>query len=185
MSTQTGVQVPAGTRNCVSCGRSIDWSANVCPYCGHDFRAQMMPYQPQVARSGYAGWAGGLIIASGVLGLLMGIVMLIVSTLSFDTLNITLPAGFTEQDFHNLFVVLGSVVIAFGAIAIIGGMFAVQRRQLALSILGGVFGVLSIGFFLGAVVAAIGIILLIVSRHEFGRAPMPPSYIPPPTVPYR
>ena len=27
-------------RNCVSCGRSISWDANVCPYCGHDYRMQ-------------------------------------------------------------------------------------------------------------------------------------------------
>ncbi len=28
----------APARNCVSCGRAISWDANVCPYCGHDFR---------------------------------------------------------------------------------------------------------------------------------------------------
>jgi predicted nucleic acid-binding Zn ribbon protein len=26
-------------RFCVSCGRSIDWDANLCPYCGHDYRS--------------------------------------------------------------------------------------------------------------------------------------------------
>lgn len=26
-------------RFCVSCGRSIDFEANACPYCGHDFRS--------------------------------------------------------------------------------------------------------------------------------------------------
>jgi hypothetical protein len=30
----------SATRNCVSCGRSISWDANVCPYCGHDYRMQ-------------------------------------------------------------------------------------------------------------------------------------------------
>jgi len=25
------------SRNCVKCGRSIPWDANLCPYCGHDF----------------------------------------------------------------------------------------------------------------------------------------------------
>jgi hypothetical protein len=41
----------AATRNCVSCGRSISWDANVCPYCGHDYRMQMMaPMQgPQIS----------------------------------------------------------------------------------------------------------------------------------------
>ncbi len=28
-------------RNCVACGRTIDWNANVCPYCGHDYRQVM------------------------------------------------------------------------------------------------------------------------------------------------
>ena len=27
------------SRHCISCGRTISWDANVCPYCGHDFRA--------------------------------------------------------------------------------------------------------------------------------------------------
>lgn len=30
-------------RNCVSCGRSISWEANVCPYCGKDYRYQAFP----------------------------------------------------------------------------------------------------------------------------------------------
>lgn len=34
------------TRNCVSCGRAISWDANVCPYCGHDFRATV-DYAPK------------------------------------------------------------------------------------------------------------------------------------------
>jgi len=33
-------------RHCVSCGRSIQSDANVCPYCGHDYRTQWM--RPQV-----------------------------------------------------------------------------------------------------------------------------------------
>jgi hypothetical protein len=42
-------------RNCVSCGRSISWYANVCPYCGHDYRAQL-----------YTGQVRGETISSGV-----------------------------------------------------------------------------------------------------------------------
>jgi len=37
-----------GTRSCVSCGRNIAWDANVCPYCGHDYRAAMAG--PQLTR---------------------------------------------------------------------------------------------------------------------------------------
>jgi len=35
------------SRNCVGCGRTISWDANVCPYCGHDYRAAMAPPQPR------------------------------------------------------------------------------------------------------------------------------------------
>ena len=35
-----------GMRNCVGCGRSISWDANVCPYCGRDYRV-VMSAQPQ------------------------------------------------------------------------------------------------------------------------------------------
>ena len=37
----------SGTRNCVECGRSIAWDANVCQYCGHDFRVPMASAQPE------------------------------------------------------------------------------------------------------------------------------------------
>jgi len=33
-----------GSRNCVSCGRSIDWMAIICPYCGHDYRERKKEY---------------------------------------------------------------------------------------------------------------------------------------------
>lgn len=42
----TGQQEQTSVRNCVSCGRSIAWDANVCPFCGHDFR-QVMSGQSQ------------------------------------------------------------------------------------------------------------------------------------------
>lgn len=35
------------SRNCVGCGRPIAWDANVCPYCGHDYRIQMAAPMPR------------------------------------------------------------------------------------------------------------------------------------------
>ncbi len=171
---QSGTQVPAGTRSCVSCGRSIAWDVNVCPYCGHDYRMQMMPAQRMQARAGYAGWAGGLIIASGVLGLIMGILLMLVSTLSSTTLNANLPSGFTEQDLRNVLAVMGAMFTIFGIVAIIGGVFAYERKHFAVAVLGAIFGIISIGFFVGAVLAVIGLILEVVSRHEFDQAVPPP-----------
>ncbi|MCJ7607149.1 MAG: zinc ribbon domain-containing protein [Thermoplasmata archaeon] len=35
------------SRFCVSCGRSIEFDANACPYCGYDFRpASDVAYDP-------------------------------------------------------------------------------------------------------------------------------------------
>lgn len=33
-------------RYCVSCGRTIDWNADICQYCGHDYRPQVHVAQP-------------------------------------------------------------------------------------------------------------------------------------------
>jgi predicted nucleic acid-binding Zn ribbon protein len=43
MTSEQPGQAP--TRNCVACGRAIAWDANVCPYCGHDFRPAMTGQQ--------------------------------------------------------------------------------------------------------------------------------------------
>lgn len=180
MNSQSGIQSTTGTRNCVSCGRAIAWDANVCPYCGHDYRMQMMPTQQMVARPGHAGWGGGLIIAGGVLGLIMGVLLLLASALDYNQLNVTLPSGFTNQDLKNLLAVLGAVFALFGIIAIIGGVFATERKHFALAVVGAIFGIISIGFFLGAVLAFIGLILVVVSRHEFRQPPAPLPAGPPP-----
>jgi predicted nucleic acid-binding Zn ribbon protein len=58
-SEQTG-QAPA--RNCVACGRSIAWDANVCPYCGHDFRAVMAGPQQVAGKKSFTGSLAILII---------------------------------------------------------------------------------------------------------------------------
>jgi predicted RNA-binding Zn-ribbon protein involved in translation (DUF1610 family)/FlaG/FlaF family flagellin (archaellin) len=42
IGSPTAAPQPSPPRYCVSCGRSIQSDANVCPYCGHDYRAQWM-----------------------------------------------------------------------------------------------------------------------------------------------
>jgi len=40
-------EAAGGTRYCVTCGRSIPFDANVCPFCGHDFRFSTYPRMPE------------------------------------------------------------------------------------------------------------------------------------------
>jgi len=62
------------TRNCVSCGRSISWDANVCPYCGHDYR--MQSYAPMQSSQMSDGMKILLYIVSflfSIVGIIIGV----------------------------------------------------------------------------------------------------------------
>src|SRR5512136_3027681 len=61
-----------GTRKCVSCGRDIAWDANVCQYCGHDYRVVMGGAAPPKKESAMPVIGGVLIIITSLLYLLIG-----------------------------------------------------------------------------------------------------------------
>lgn len=46
----------SGVRNCVGCGRPIPWDANVCPYCGHDYRQAMMGQRVPSEKRFHGSW---------------------------------------------------------------------------------------------------------------------------------
>lgn len=52
---------PSG-RNCVACGRQISNDANVCPYCGHDFRTVMAGPSAGTGKKTFQGSLAVLII---------------------------------------------------------------------------------------------------------------------------
>ena len=62
----------APTRNCVSCGRAISWDANVCPYCGHDYRVAMAGPSTQKKESAMPVIGGILIIIGAIIELAAG-----------------------------------------------------------------------------------------------------------------
>ena len=64
----------AALRFCVSCGRSIDFNANVCPYCGHDFR-----YVPEKTK--YAPISSGMRILYYVLSFFVGIAGIVIGAI--------------------------------------------------------------------------------------------------------
>ena len=68
-----------GTRYCVSCGRTIPFDANVCPYCGRDYRFPSGPlYTQQPATS------EGLKIAFYILSFLFWIVGLVIGLIYYS-----------------------------------------------------------------------------------------------------
>lgn len=61
-------------------------------------------------------------------------------------------------------IICGIVMIVFSIIALIGGIYAIQRRNFAFAIAGAVLGILTVG---GTLFALIALFILIISRNEF------------------
>ncbi|EMR73958.1 Carboxypeptidase regulatory-like domain protein [Thermoplasmatales archaeon SCGC AB-539-N05] len=62
-----------------------------------------------------------------------------------------------------------SVIFAvFSIFALLGGLYAIKRKNFGIVIIGSIFGILSFGFIFGSVCSIIALILLIISKEEFG-----------------
>jgi len=134
----------SSTRNCVSCGRTIAWDANVCPYCGHDYRAAMAGAPPPKKDSSLP-LVGGILILLASLGYLGGGAVIIGGSAAF-----WVGEG----------VVCGAVMVVLGIISLLGGIFAIQKKYWAIALIGGIFVIPS-------VLGLIGLILVAVSRESF------------------
>jgi len=146
------MQSTAGTRKCVSCGRDIAWDANVCQYCGHDYRMQA---QAPPKKKGVLSVVGGvLVIIAGLTELASGALM--ISGGSFIG-GIDLGTGVGD-----ILTICGVIWVILGIVALLGGIFAVQRKHFGIAILGAILGLG--GYF---IFALIGIILIAVGREDF------------------
>jgi len=165
MASEGSGQAGQIVRNCISCGRAIDFNANVCPYCGYDYRVPMMMGPPPVRKSGTPVAGGVLVIIAGILALANGLLFLAFSTA--DLTGISLPPEVSLEDIESIVRVCGVIEVIFGFVAILGGIFAIQRKHFGLAILGSVLGMLGLGFTIGGLLGLIGLILVAVSRKEF------------------
>jgi predicted nucleic acid-binding Zn ribbon protein len=142
---------------CVQCGKPIAQDANVCPYCGKDYRVQAAPAAKKKSVMPLVG--GILILVGGVLALLAGI-GLVASVGAFDALTIVDVEG--VDMFNDLLTACGIIFIILGLVGVLGGVFALMRKHFGLAILGGVFALA--GWFIPAL---IGLILVGMSKDEF------------------
>lgn len=167
MGTTTDPNPTTPGRNCVTCGRAIDWRANVCPYCGHDFRMVQGP--PQKARTSKPVVGGVLIIIAGILALAMGVMYIVLEPSDLESWGYSpvSEADMSLSEIADLLGTCGAIELVFGLIAIVGGVFAMMRRSFVLSIAGGIFGMIGIGFLFGGLLGLVGLILVAMSRSEF------------------
>ena len=155
---------------CPSCRRGVKQGTATCPNCGFKIREKPPSSRPAEDRflaeeraKERAGYAGTLIIISGVLALMTGLSMIIypdpfISWYSQMFIDLT-------SDF---IMIWGAIMLIFAIIAILGGIRAIQRRSWPLAAAGGLLGfIASGGFFLGSIFGLIGLILVAVSKREF------------------
>jgi len=153
------------TRNCVKCGRTIAWDANVCQFCGHDYRAQATAAAPH-EKSVLSLVGGVFILIAGLMGIFAGIVLLTISLDDLDQYGVDV-AGVGDI-LEDILKICGAIWLIFGLIALMGGVFGIMRKHFALVILGGVFGLLCLGpYMLASLLALVGLILVAVARKDF------------------
>ncbi len=140
----------AASRNCVACGRPIAWDANVCQYCGHDYRSVMAPQALKKSESMVPVAAGVLILLSSIGYLILGGLIAAGSTIALPFSLETSAVG----------IACGIVVLLLGLGAFMGGVYATQRKHWTLAVIGGII-------VLPTLLGLLGLILVIVSKDEF------------------
>lgn len=135
----------------MSCGRPISFDANVCMYCGHDYRIVMAGPQYQQRKESATPVAGGVLILIASLGYLVwgGLVA------AGSTVGLVPSFGATAWG-----IVCGLIMIVLGVISFLGGVYAIGRKNFNFALIGGIFVIPSI-------IGLIGLILVAVSKDEF------------------
>jgi len=146
------------TRNCVGCGRAIPWDANVCQYCGHDYRVPAASTAPK--EKGIMPVIGGILILIGGLIEILGGVALMGSVGALDSLMPVDVEG--VEAVEDFLTACGAIFVILGIIGVLGGVMGILRKSWGLAILGGIFALP--GWFIPALV---GLILVGISRKDF------------------
>jgi hypothetical protein len=102
---------------------------------------------------------------AGILGLLQGLLYIMAALVweSYDSYYGLYDMG----DLGGVMAVCGILGLIFSIMALVGGIFAIQRKQWAFALVGAILGMLAIGFLIGGLLGLIGLILIAVAREEF------------------
>jgi predicted nucleic acid-binding Zn ribbon protein len=135
---------PAGpaTRHCVQCGRPISWDANVCMYCGRDYRAKVT----RAGTEGYLTTGAVLILVAAILGIAL--------------LTLTIDAW---RDLPVTSLALLTISYACAIMGILGGYAALARRLFPIAVLGASCAIFTPAFFF----AIPGLVLIAKSAGSF------------------
>ncbi len=114
------------------------------------------PYGPPRQQSNLPVAGGILCVIGGLLGLFGASQILFIGaeySAYFDT-------GF--------FMICGAILLIFSIFALLGGAMAIQKKNWALALVGGILGIFCLGpLFLGSLMCLIGMILIAISKDSF------------------
>jgi len=140
------------SRVCMGCGRTIATTYFACPYCGRP--AGAMGVQMGHKETAYPIVAGVFEILAGIIGLGFG-GLTIVGAGAASTIPYVDVAG--------IIMVCGAILVVFGLISLLGGIFALQRKNYGMALVGAIFA-LFCGFLIFGILALIFVIL---AKDEF------------------
>lgn len=150
------------TKPCPGCGRPMSIYSNECAYCARpEFTSDYSDVNLEGER---IGGESELPVIGGVLILIGGILGMVHGGLTIAAVGQVSSLGYSVSGYATCCALLMGL---FGLIALFGGYNAIKRASSGLAIVGGIFGILSIGLFLGAFLSLIGLILVAVGRDDF------------------
>ncbi len=119
--------------------------------------------------------AGIFLIIAGLLGILFWSMILAFDPSTLDPLMLqnALPADSPisleqlQSMLQSFFLTCGIIGCVLSVFTLAGGIVAVKRKAWGLAIVGGILGLFTFGFFLGSIMALIGLIVVVISRKDF------------------
>lgn len=134
----------------MSCGRSIAFDANVCPFCGHDYRPQAMAPVMQKKDSALPVVGGIFLIIISLIYLGLGGIIAAGSTVA---MGVTLGGS-------GWGIACGALILVLGVLVLLGGIFAIQKKHWAIALIACIFT-------LPSVLGIVAIVLIAISRDSF------------------
>lgn len=164
---------------CPSCRHAVPMDANVCPYCGYVIKPEVakaaapQKAPPQAAPAGAKLLTskpvvgGVLVIVSGLIGIVTGLLFAALSGETEDLLQETYGPDIVSA-VEGVLVACGVIWFIIGLIALIGGVFAIKRKKWGFAIVGAVLALLTVWpYFIGSILGLVGLILIAISKNEF------------------
>ena len=147
------------------------WDANVCPYCGKDYRQPMpgmMPMAPVAKPKSVVPILAGIF---SIITALLGLATAAFLALSTDYLNSLIGTSGLGIDISGIIMVMVLIGVLLSVVVLLSGIFATMRTHFGFAIVGAVLAMILVGpftyYFIGVGLGFLSLILLAVSHKEF------------------